>query len=385
MNNNEIRKLFPMLKNDIVYLDNGALVQKPQSVIDAILDFYTKYSVSNRTSDSEIGIIIGQKIDQTRELVANLINCKPNEIMFNSGTTEGLNYCSQLLEQLLNEDDEIIIWKYNHSSHMVPWIEIAKNKKAKVIFSDNIIDDINEKTKIICYTQITNNFNIKIDIKDVYKKAKLFNSIVVNDAAQAISHEKVDASYCDALAFSSNKLFGPTGLGVLYVSDEILKKVNSKKFGGGSLDKVNKDGTWKPKDAISKHEPGTLHLAGIFGLYEAIKFFNTLDLEQLQKYLYDLSCYAFEKLSKLDNIKVVSNKGDSIILLEVKNTTSQDLASYLGHKKIYVRSGVFCAQYLHHIIENPLVRVSLHIYNNKEDIDTLYKTIKEGGDFIDFL
>lgn len=385
MNQEKIREKFPMLKNDIIFLDSGALVQKPIQVINAINDFYTKYSISNRTSDSELGIIVGQKIDKTRKMTADLLECSEEEIMFNSGTTEGLNYCAQLFSQLINEDDEILISKFNHSSNMIPWIEIAKEKKAKIIFSDDIINDINSKTKIIAYAQKNNSFNIQINAKELFEKAKKYYAFIINDAAQAISHEKVSAKYCDAIAFSSNKFFGPTGLGVLYVSKNILAKVSAKKYGGGAIDYINKIGNWKAKNSIVKHEPGTLNLAGIFGFYEAIIFFNSLDKKWMKEYLFDLSSYAYDKLSSLDNIKIVSCKGDSIILFEIKNSTSQDVASYLGHNNVYVRSGLFCAQYLNHIIENSLVRISLHIYNNKQDIDKLIEVLKRGGDFLDFI
>ena len=120
MEQSKLRKMFPMIQTNIVYLDSGALVQKPKQVINAIIDFYTRYSISNRTSDSDLGILINKKIEDTRKLVAKLLNCNPEEIMFNSGTTEGLNYSAQLLKQLLKKDDEIIVPKLNHSSHMIP-------------------------------------------------------------------------------------------------------------------------------------------------------------------------------------------------------------------------------------------------------------------------
>ncbi len=385
MEQSKLRKMFPMIQTNIVYLDSGALVQKPKQVINAIIDFYTRYSISNRTSDSDLGILINKKIEDTRKLVAKLLNCNPEEIMFNSGTTEGLNYSAQLLKQLLKKDDEIIVPKLNHSSHMIPWIEVAKEKKAKIIFSDDILSDINKKTKIIAYTQTYNSFNEKIDIKKLWRKAKECGSIIVNDAAQAISHEKVNSDFSDIIAFSSNKFFGPTGLGVLYVSQTILSKVKVAKFGGGALDYVTKSGNWKPKDSISKHEPGTLNIAGIFGLYEAINFWNSLDKKWVKNYIEKLSDYAYEKLSSLDNVKVVSVKGDPIILFKVDNISSQDVASYLGHKRIYVRAGNFCAQYLKNIYTNSFVRVSLHLYNNVFDIDKLFKALKEGGDFLDFI
>lgn len=383
--NQKIRDSFPMLKNNLVYLDSGALVQKHINAINAENEFYTKYCVSNRTSDTKLGIYTNNIVNETRKLCSKLLNCESDQIIFNSGTTEGLNYSSLLLKDFINEGDEILISQYNHSSNIIPWIEVAKEKKAKVVFSNNLLNDINEKTKIVCFSQVTNNFTENIDIKQLYLKVKEVSAFLINDAAQAISHEKVSAKYADIIAFSGNKLFAPTGIGVLYVSHDILKKTDSKKYGGGSIAKLEKDGTWVSKHSISKHEAGTLNLAGIFGLHAALEWFLTLDLNKMQKYLYSLSSYAYEKINELPNAKVVSQKGESIILIEFDKASSQDVASYLGHKNIYVRSGVFCAQYLTHIIKKPLVRLSIHIYSNKEDIDKFIEEVKKGGDFLDFI
>lgn len=387
IDNKKIRNQFPMLKNDIVYLDSAALVQKPQQVIDAINDFYTKYSISNRTRDTRLGIFVEQKIQETRKLVAQLLKCSDDEIIFNSGTTEGLNYASYLIEQLIEKDDQILISKFNHSSHMVPWIELAKRKQAKIVFSDNLLKDVNSKTKIIAYTQVNNNFlnNKDDELEKLFSIAKKNNAFIINDIAQAISHKEVDSKFFDIAAFSSNKMFGPTGLGILYVSKHILNKVESKKYGGGSIDYIEKDGIWKSKNSIIKHEPGTLNIAGIFGFNEALKFYNSIDKKWMEKYLNFISSYAYDKLKTLDNVNILSNKGDLIMLLEIKNSTSQDVASYLGHKDIYVRSGFFCAHYLKHLVQDSLLRISFHIYNNLEDIDKLYQSLKEGGDFLGFL
>lgn len=380
-----IRNEFPMLQNDLIYLDSSALVQKPNSVINAINDFYTKYSISNRTSDSKLGILVNNKIEDTREKVANLLNATKDEIIFNSGTTEGLNYIAQLLAPLINNDDEILISKYNHSSHIIPWIEIAKITKAKIIFSDNLIKDINDKTKIVAFTQSNNNFQQKINIEDLSKKAKEYQALIINDAAQAISHEEVNAKYFDAIAFSSNKFFGPTGLGVLYINKNLLNKIESKKYGGGTVEKIDKDGQWTRKPSIIQHEAGTLNLSAIFGFYEALVFYENLDKEAMKKYLEDLSIYAHEKLKNIKDVILLSKPKDFIILFEVKNISAQDISSYLGHKNVYVRSGYFCAKYLQHVHNNPTIRVSLHIYNNQNDIDVLCDLLKHKEDFLDFI
>ena len=139
-----VRQQFPMLKQNLVYLDNAALVQKPQMVIDGIVDFYTKHAVSNRTSDTVLGIATEQIVLKTRQKLAQLLNVDWTEVFFNSGTTEGLNYSAQLLAQFVNPGDQILVSPYNHTSHIVPWVELAKLKKAKVVFSENFLKDLNE-------------------------------------------------------------------------------------------------------------------------------------------------------------------------------------------------------------------------------------------------
>ena len=379
-----VRQQFPMLKQNLVYLDNAALVQKPQIVIDGIVDFYTKHAVSNRTSDTVLGIATEQIVLQTRQKLAQLLNVDWTEVFFNSGTTEGLNYSAQLLAQFVNPGDQILVSPYNHTSHIVPWVELAKLKKAKVVFSENFLKDLNEKTKIICYTQINNNFNHSVDLATLRIKALEVGALIVNDAAQAISHEIVDGQLADIIAFSVNKFFGPTGLGVLYVNQKLLAQMQPKKYGGGSIQSLAKDGSWTVNSQyFSQHEPGTLNLAGIFGLNKALDFFMSFSIKAIQDYLFELSTYAYDQLKQLEQVKIHSKRGDFIVLFEIKNIPSQDVSSYLGHRNIYIRSGWFCAKYLEHLIDKPLLRVSFQIYNNKSDIDQLCDHLKNGGHFID--
>ena len=158
-----IRAAFPMLQQDLVYLDSAALVQKPQVVIDAINDFYTKYAVSNRTSDSILGIKTDQVIMAARLKVAQLLGVNWTEVFFNSGATEGLNYSAQLLGPLLQPGDQILISVYNHSSHIIPWVEMAAAQQAIVVFSQDLLRDLTPQTKIVCYTQANNTFANDVD------------------------------------------------------------------------------------------------------------------------------------------------------------------------------------------------------------------------------
>ncbi len=378
-------KDFPMLKKNLVYLDNAALLLKPKQVIDAITDFYTNNSISNRTQDSLLGIQVNSKINQTRSKVAKLLDCQDDEVIFTSGTTDSLNYASSLFEKLIKKDDEIILSKLNHSSNIVPWIELAKKTGAKIILSLNLKKDITKKTKLVCFAQVNNSFQVLEKIDDIYKKTQEVGAFLINDAAQAIAYQKVSFKNSDVVAFSTNKFYGPTGLGILAIKKEILDKCDSKRYGGGATEYISANNEWKSKDSISMHEPGTMNLAGIFGFDAALDYFNSLDLEEVNKYINDLSSYLFNELAKIDNVRISSRIGDSIILFVVKDIEPQDVASYLGHNNIYVRSGIFCNQYLNRIKDKTYVRISLSFYNTKEDVDKICDAIKKGGDFLGFI
>ncbi|MDK2819965.1 MAG: aminotransferase class V-fold PLP-dependent enzyme [Mycoplasmataceae bacterium] len=378
-------KDFPMLKNDIVYLDNAALILKPKIVIDEIYNYYTNISISNRTKDSKLGIKVDSKINETREKVATLLNCQDDEIIFTSGTTDSLNYASLLLENLLKKGDEIILSKLNHASNIVPWLELAKRTKAKIVLSLDITKSITKKTKLICISQVNNSFQARENLDVVYEMANKVGAYLVNDAAQAIAYEKVSFDNSHIIAFSTNKFYGPTGLGILAIKKEILNKCEAKRYGGGSIDFVALNNDWKSKDTIIMHEPGTMNLAGIFGFNAALDYFNSLNLTEINKYIHELSEYLFDELAKVDNLRISSKRGDSIILFYVKGIEPQDVSSYLGHNNIYVRSGIFCNQYLKYIKDKTYVRVSLSFYNTKEDIDKLTTALKRGGDFLGFL
>lgn len=378
-------KDFPMLKNNIVYLDNSALILKPKIVIDAVTDYYTNTSISNRTQDSTLGIRVNNKINDTRNKVAELLSCTSEEIIFTSGTTDSLNYASLLFEAILKKGDEILISKLNHSSNIIPWIELAKKKKAKIVLSTSILKDITKKTKLICFSQVNNSFQVKEDIDSIYKKANEINAFVINDAAQAIAYEKVGLHNSHVVAFSTNKFYGPTGLGILAIDKKLLDLCLPKRFGGGSIDYINLNNEWKGKESISIHEPGTMNLAGIFGFNAAIDYYNSLNLEEINKYIDDLSEYLFDNLSVINNVRVSSKRGDSIILFYIKGIEPQDVSSHLGHNNIYVRSGNFCNPYLKYLNNKTYIRISLSFYNTKEDIDKLCEVLGKGGDFLGFI
>ncbi|MCE6056073.1 aminotransferase class V-fold PLP-dependent enzyme [Mycoplasmopsis agalactiae] len=380
-----IRSFFP-LAYKIVYLDTAALALKPKPSITESNNFYNLYSVSTRTNNSPLGIYTNKIVNEVRSKIALLTDAKENEVIFTSGATDSLNKFAQMYMQKLKASDQIILHGYNHSSNMIPWIALAKERNidVKIVDTPDLESAINSKTKVVAFSQLTNNFQVKIDIESLYKKCRKVGAILVNDAAQAIVYEKVSLQNCDVIAFSANKFYGPTGLGALIIKEDILKKLDPVTFGGGTINSVNKDNSFIIKNSIEKFEPGTLNFAAIFMFNRSIDFFNQyIGYEKSKKILKKLSNYAYDELLKVQNIEIYSKRDDHIILFNIKGINSQDVAHFLGVNNIYVRSGIFCAHYLKNFACNDsFVRVSLGVYNNKNDINKLTHALKKGGDFI---
>ena len=386
------KNMFPMFKNNkkIVYFDNSALTFKPYQVINAMNNFYSKYSISTRTSDSILGIKINNLVNETRKNIASFINANEDEIIFTSGTTESLNLIAKMLSNIIS-DGEILLSFYNHSSNIVPFLETFNNIPVKIKYfldEDDLIKNINSKTKIISLPAISNNFNVNYDLDKIYAICKEKNIILINDAAQAIAHKKTTLLNSDVLVFSGNKLYGPTGIGILAVKKWLLNNLKPQKWGGGQVQNINYE-SWNSKSNINKFEPGTLNFSGIIGLNESINFLKKITYERINFLEREIANYFYDELSKVKNVKIASNRGDLIILFNINNIPSQDVASYLGHKNIYVRSGVFCAHMFNKNnrikYDSSYVRASISFYNTKKDVDVFVKILKEGGDFIDFL
>ncbi|RIV16906.1 aminotransferase class V-fold PLP-dependent enzyme [Mycoplasmopsis gallopavonis] len=383
-NNQDIRDQFPILKN-ITYFDSAALVLKPLSAIEANTDFYLNKSISSRTADTPLGNEVALTIKKVRSKVADLIDAKEHEVIFTSGTTESLNNLAVMSKTLLQEGDEILLSAYNHSSNIIPWIEVAKQTNAKIVYAENLLEAINDKTKIIAFSHETNNFQQTLPFEQIIQKAKEKDIILVADAAQSIIHQKVSLQDFDAIVFSSNKFYGPTGMGVLAIKEKLIKQFRPAKFGGGSVTEIDTNSNWGLRDTITAFEPGTPHLAGYFMFNAAIDFFNSVGYQRTHAILNELSHYLHQKLKTLTNVNVLSKPGDFIAILNIKNIHPQDVATYLGTKNIYTRSGIFCAQYVRNIRdEYAYLRISLGIYNNFEDIDKLIEELANGGDFYAF-
>ena len=378
---------FPMFKQNITYLDNGATTFKPKCVIDKIADYYSNYCANAHRGDYDISYKVDMEYENTRDLVKEFINAKSKEeIVFTSGCTEILNIIvSGFFERLIDVNDEIILTKSEHASNVLPWFRIAKQSHAKIkyipltkdhhVTLENLKSIITPQTKIIALAQITNVIGDKRPIKEICKFAHENNIFVVVDGAQSVPHMKVDVQDldCDFLTFSAHKMCGPTGVGVLYGKKELLEAVEPMNLGGGMNESFDNEYEVLLKSLPTRLEAGTPNIAGVIGFGEAIKYLQKIGMYNIYQYEKDLRSYLVDKLEKINHVDIININSDSgIVAFNVDDVFSQDVAYYLNKYNVCVRAGNHCAKILKNEtgVKNTC-RVSLYFYNTYEDVDKL--------------
>ncbi len=378
------RKDFKLLVNSI-YLDHSASSLKPQEVIDAGVDFYENYPINPHSLDSKLGVKLLARLNEIRQKVSKFNNVKPTEVIFTSGTTDGLNKIARMFDDKLGFEDEILISYLNHGSNVVVWMELAKRTGAKLKWSKNILEDITKKTKVVAIAQENNTIQQEINLPLIYKKIKKFNGYLINDAAQAIAHESVDGQLADFTVWSANKLYGPTGSGVMLMKESTQKEFPIVYFGGGSTaDYSEKE--WIAKKGFNGREAGTPNTAGIIMMGAALDYINKIGLEKIHQHEKEIALYAFDKISQLKNVVIISKRGENNLVFNVKGYNSQDVVSYLGHNGVILRAGQHCVKNIKKITgDDSWIRASFGLYNDKSDFDKLYELLETGGDFIDFI
>lgn len=390
------REDFPMLnKNEVIYFDNGATTLKPQPVIDAVVDYYTNYTANAHRGDYKNSLKVDDNYEGVRKKVKEFINAKEtSEIAFTSGTTDSMNLIAfGYFKNILQKDDEVLITESEHASNILPWFILAKeigikvkyiplSKKNEVII-ENIEKAITPKTKVISLAQITNVIGDIRPIQEISSIAHKKNIYVVVDAAQSIAHTKVDVQKLDIdfLAFSAHKIYGPTGVGVIYGKFNFLDKLIPRNYGGGMNAIFTTDGYLELREIPVRLEAGTPNIAGVIGLGAAIDYVNNIGIDNIKEYEHMLKRYLVSKLKQLDFIEIYNefNSG-SIVAFNIKNVFSQDTAVYLDKYNICVRAGNHCAKILNNVFNvNNTCRISLSFYNTKEEIDKLIEVLKNSG------
>lgn len=379
---------FKMLEKNFIYFDSAATSFKPNSVVNSIVDYYTNYTANAHRGDYDISFEVDTKYEGVRNKVQRFINAeKREEIVFTSGATQSLNMIAKgFFEDYLNDGDEVLLTKAEHASNVLPWFEIKKDIKIKyieldngIITMENVRKSITPNTKVISIAHVTNVLGDKRPVKEITEYAHRNNILVVLDAAQSIPHMKVDVTDLDVdfLAFSGHKMCGPTGIGVLYGKYDLLDKMNPQNVGGGMNNEFESNMTYKYKRAPYKFEAGTPNIAGVIGLGSAIDYINKVGIDNIENHVLSLRKYAIDKMEKLQNIEIYNKEiNTSTIVFNVKGVHSQDTATYLNKHGICVRAGNHCAKILKDEIKvTNTCRVSIYLYNTKEDVDALVKAL----------
>lgn len=367
---------FKIIKN-ITYLDSASTTQKPNRVINKISEFYEKYNSNVHRGIYDLSIKSDKLFENSRNIVSRYINSDPEEIIFTRNTTESLNIIANLESKNLNKDDEVILSISDHHSNILPWQVLSKKIGFKLVFAElnsdyqpNIIENITNKTKIISVSHISNVTGKEINLNNISNEIKNKKIKLILDAAQSASHKKIDVKKMniDYLAFSGHKIFGPTGIGILYAKKENLENNDPLYYGGDMIKSVTKE-NFEYNKLPNKFESGTPNISGAIGLGESIEFVNEIGIKNINKKISELTSYAMKELSKIKNIKIYGGS-NGIISFNLEGIHSHDVAEILNQEGICIRAGHHCCMPLMNYLGiNSCARISIQYYNNKSDID----------------
>ena len=380
MNN---KKYFPIYKNnpELAYFDSGATALKPQMVLDKMMEYYTEYSANIHRGIYPISEKATAEYEEARKKVAEFIGAKTGEIVFTRGTTESLNLVARGWENNLKEGDEIVTTVEEHHANLIPWQELTRRKNLRLKFlsirADGVIGGlkgvISEKTKLLAITQVSNVLGIENPIAEIIKKAREISPeiVVVVDGAQAIPHLKIDVKKMDAdfYAFSGHKMYGPTGIGILFGKKELLEKLEPLNFGGGMIKEVYLEKTIFA-DSPEKFEGGTPPIAEAIGLGAAVDFMKTVENNEKT-----IGQMIRKELEARPWIKIMGG-GENIFSIVLKGIHPHDVATILGNEDVAVRAGHHCAMPLHDFLGvAATTRISLGVYNDEADVEKLVKAL----------
>ncbi|MFM7661958.1 MAG: aminotransferase class V-fold PLP-dependent enzyme [Bacteroidota bacterium] len=385
----EIRSQFPILKRTVngkklVYFDNGATSQKPQCVIDEIANYYSFENANIHRGVHFLSQEATSKYEQARETIQQYIHAKEScEVLFTKGTTDSINLVASSFGETLQKGDEILISYMEHHSNIVPWQMLCERKELvlKVIpihstgelnleAFENLLS---EKTKLLSITHVSNTLGTINPVNYLITKAHAVGAKVLLDGAQSIQHFPINVQEldCDFFAFSGHKVFGPTGVGVLYGKKELLESLPPYQGGGDMISKVTFEKTTY-NELPHKFEAGTPHISGGIALGKAFEFLSNLDSEAVIQHEHALLAYAEEKLMQIDGLKIIGtaeNKA-SVVSFVIDGIHPFDVGTLLDKQGIAVRTGHHCTQPLMDLFQIPgTIRASFAMYNTLEEID----------------
>jgi len=394
MNLLNIKKEFPIFNNkNLVYLDSANSSQKPQSVINRINDFYSNEFSNVGRSVHALSIAATNNYENTRVSVQKYINAKnKDEIVFTKGATEAINLVASTFGQkYLKEGDEILLTELEHHSNYVPWHYLRNLKGVKIEFAEvnddgevsveSIEKKITSKTKIIAVTHLSNVTGAILPIKEITELAHSKGIPVLIDGCQGAPHLKLDMQDldCDFYTISCHKMYGPTGLGILYAKKKWLEELPPYQGGGGMIKEVKKDSI-SYGDLPNKYEAGTMATAQVVAFDQSIKFLEKIGMNNVIQHEKELIDYGQEILRKNNSVKLIGNpkKKGAVLSFTIEGIHPHDIATILDEDGVAIRAGHHCCQILHETLGMAATaRASLGIYNTKEDIDRLNSSINK--------
>jgi len=391
-----LKENFPILNkkvnnNNLIYLDNASTTQKPNSVIDKINNYYNSTNSNIHRGVHALSQKATNEYENSRHLVKKFIGAKnADEIIFVKGATEGINLvANSYVKPLLAEGDNIIISQMEHHANIVPWQIICEEKKADIkiipinkngeLEIGELENLINNNTKFISINHVSNTLGTINPIKDIIKLAHKNNIKILIDGAQAVQHMSVnvDDNDADFYCFSGHKMYGPTGVGVLYGKKNILEEMIPYQGGGDMIKSVSFEKTIY-NDIPYRFEAGTPNIAGVIGLGEAIKFIEKVTIQEIEEYEKDLLKYATEQISTIKNVRIIGNAQQKacVISFVIDNIHPHDIGTIMDNLGIAIRAGHHCTQPIMDFYDIPATaRASFSFYNTTNDVDKLVKAI----------
>tara|TARA_B110000438_G_scaffold60104_1_gene60294 strand:+ start:2077 stop:3309 length:1233 start_codon:yes stop_codon:yes gene_type:complete len=394
----EVRKDFPILQrkinnNTLVYLDNAATSQKPNSVINSLSDYYSSYNSNVHRGVHTLSVEATDKYEDARNKVSKFINCKPQEVIWTRNTSESLNIVSIGLRNLVKPTDNIVISRMEHHSNLVPWQQLCLQTGATLRYLNHNLEGridlveakkiIDKNTKIIAITHMSNVLGVINPISELRDLSKKYGTILVLDGAQSAPHFPVNMKNldCDFFTFSAHKMLGPTGIGVLFGKESLLEEMPPFYFGGDMISEVTYESA-KWNDLPYKFEAGTPNIADAIATGYAIDYLNKIGMQEVFNHEEEITNYALSKFIKLKNYKIIGPKGESdrggVISFTHNSLHPHDIGEILDKFGIAIRTGHHCAMPLVRSYEIvAAARASFYLYNTKEEVNTFIDGLLE--------
>lgn len=400
----QVRKDFPMYRNGgmygdrpLHYLDNAATTFKPRQVIEASDRYYTDICANTKRGDYALAHDADVAYDESRETVARFINADPEEVVFTSGDTMGLNFVAYGLMPGLKKGDEIVLSWEEHASNALPWFRVAQITGASIkyvpltedgrITPENLKSVVNENTKVVALASISNVLGRPLPVRELARIAHSVGAVYVDDGAQSVPHSETDVRETDVdfLCFSGHKMLGPTGIGVMYGKRERLEGLEPLFYGGEMNARFDSSCSISLSNIPDRFEAGTQNMSGAMGLAEACRYIESIGFRNIRDHERKLKRMAVDGMLANGNAVLYNADSDTgIVTFNINGVFAQDAASYLGDRGVFVRSGTHCAKILPEFLKTQAtVRASMYIYNDEDDVKALVEASRHAEDFLD--